>query len=143
MAPIFEVRISGEVQFNGGVRHRHVTLVDGSTRLLEFGTQPVFLDGLPQEVDEDLHLLVKEVTAEHVRTFGGVVLSLKPERVQDGDDPPRPPPVAAAAAAMTKRPTSAAKAAAKKRLAATKKRPESFAPVVVKLPSQPDVKLES
>jgi hypothetical protein len=65
-----------------GTRRRTVKVGEGSMTLT-FGKEPLYLDSLPPEIEQDAHLQVKEVTAQEVLASGGTVIELKPERVQE------------------------------------------------------------
>jgi hypothetical protein len=79
----WKVRPTQEVLGDGAGTRRRSFDVDGTHHTLEFGKEPVYLDVLPPEIEQDPHLLTKEVTEEEMATAGGVLTRLKAERVQD------------------------------------------------------------
>jgi len=79
----WKVRPTQEVLGDGAGTRRRSFDVDGTHHTIEFGKEPVYLDVLPPEIEQDPHLLTKEVTEEEMVATGGVLTRLKAERVQD------------------------------------------------------------
>lgn len=89
---VYEVVVTPQVAQtrSDGTGSRRVWIGEGDDRiLLEFTRAPTYLAEVPVEIEQDPHLLVKEVPEEDMAQVGGKVTSLlKAERIQENSAAP-------------------------------------------------------
>ncbi|HVF61670.1 MAG TPA: hypothetical protein VNJ70_17830 [Thermoanaerobaculia bacterium] len=86
---VYEVVVTPQVAQtrSDGTGSRRVWVGEGDDRiLLEFTRAPTYLAEVPLEIEQDPHLLVKQVPEEDMAQVGGKLTSLlKAERIQEND----------------------------------------------------------